>query len=167
MLGSIGIPNISKKIFETVCSVYTIDELFNIVDKDSEKEALMMLMRIPGFQMITARKLLAGIHYNRRIIRFLQNELNITDCKNRKTSLFTVCFTKVRDEDIEKELRQIGGEVVDSLTSKTTFLVVPNLNVQSTKVDKAKKYGIKIVPIDDIMFHATNYINHKYLSSQE
>lgn len=43
-----------------------------------------------------------------------------------------------------------GGEVVDSVSKDTNILVVPDANTQSTKIEKAKKYGTFIVPIDDL-----------------
>ena len=70
---------------------------------------------------------------------------------NTSKAKFSVAFTKVRDEDIEKEIVARGGEIHDQLKKDTTYLVVPNLSINSSKMEKAKKYGTKIVPIDDII----------------
>ena len=96
---------------------------------------------------------------NKELIKFLINELYIIETKGtRKTSKFSVCFTKVRDNAKEEFIRKCGGEVVDSVSKTTTFLVVPSLNSSSSKIDKAKKYGIKIVQIDDLESVISEYL---------
>ena len=100
------------------------------------------------------------INSNKKLIKFLEDELDIISTKgtsNEKS--FSVCFTKIRDMDLEKFIIANGGIVSDSLTKNTTFLVVPSLDTESSKVTKAKKYGIQIVHIDDLESTILNYLN--------
>jgi DNA ligase (NAD+) len=67
-----------------------------------------------------------------------------------------VVFTNVRDHELEKMLPTKGWQVEDSVTKKTTVLVVPDSNgsngaelKESGKVKKAKAAGIQIVPITE------------------
>ena len=46
----------------------------------------------------------------------------------------------------------------EGLTKETTLLLVPSLDFKSSKVDKAKKYGIKIATVVDFMENTNNYI---------
>ena len=54
----------------------------------------------------------------------------------------------IRDPDLEKWVTDHNGKVVDTVTRGTTFLVVPSPDTQSSKVEKARKYGIRVVPIE-------------------
>ena len=54
----------------------------------------------------------------------------------------------IRDPDLEDWIREHDGKIDDSVTKKTTFLIVPSPDTQSSKVDKARKYGVRVVPIE-------------------
>ena len=57
-----------------------------------------------------------------------------------------VCFTGVRPTDEEKEhFISRGGTIVDSVTKKTTILVQKEATSQSSKSEKAKELGVKIL----------------------
>ena len=57
-----------------------------------------------------------------------------------------VVFTNFRDRELERKLVEMGAEIGDSVTKKTTCLVVPDdsSTLSSGKITKAKLYGIKI-----------------------
>jgi NAD-dependent DNA ligase len=61
---------------------------------------------------------------------------------------FKVCFTGVRDKELEAEIAAQGGEVVSSVSKKTTHLIVADLNTTSGKAEKAKALGIPIFTIE-------------------
>lgn len=155
VLGSLGIEGISKKLFEKIMRQMTLSELLGIVDsKDVNK-----LIEIPGIQIKTAQKIIDGIKSNLKLIKFLKKELSIVDTYGKQESLFSVCFTKIRDKDKENFIYSHGGIVTDSLTKDTTFLVVPDLSIESSKITKAKKYGIKIIHIDDMESEILAFLN--------
>lgn len=56
-----------------------------------------------------------------------------------------ICFTGFRDIAIEKKIVSNGGEVVPGVSKQTTLLVVKDLMSNSSKVSKARDFGIKIV----------------------
>lgn len=64
-----------------------------------------------------------------------------------------VVFTNVRDHDLEKLLPSKGWQVEDSVTKKTTALVVPDPTggamKESGKVKKAQAAGVQIIPISE------------------
>jgi DNA ligase (NAD+) len=63
-----------------------------------------------------------------------------------------VVFTNVRDHELEKELPLFGWQLEDSVTKKTTVLVVPNGPLkESGKVKKAQAAGIQITPISEFI----------------
>jgi NAD-dependent DNA ligase len=67
----------------------------------------------------------------------------------------TVVFTGFRNKDLEKKLQDDGYEVSESLTKDTSFLLIPIEGHKSSKVEKAKKYGVTIVPVNE--FIRNNY----------
>ena len=54
--------------------------------------------------------------------------------------------------------QKFGANDNEGLTKETTLLLVPSLDFKSSKVDKAKKYGIKIATVVDFMENTNNYI---------
>ena len=148
MLGSIGIEGISKKTFERICYKYSIDELLNI----SENGELWRLMKVSGVKDKTGWKIIEGIRANRNLIDFLTEELNviITTGGANEDVWYKVCFTKVRDKKLEDWIRENHGKVVETFSKDVKYLVVPDLLTESSKVDKARKYGTKIITIDNI-----------------
>jgi DNA ligase (NAD+) len=148
MLGSIGIENVSTKTFEKVLQMITFDELMEL-SLNEEGKAVSVLTLVPGIKDKTARKIIQGIKENEKLIEFLEEELIILQEPKSRDYKYTVVFTKVRDEELEKWTETHEGKVLDSLTKDTSVLVVPVLGVESSKVSKAEKYGIPIVPIAD------------------
>ena len=58
----------------------------------------------------------------------------------------TLCFTGFRNKEFEAQCVQKGYTVVDTVTKKTNFLVIPDTEgYTSTKVDKAKASGVTVV----------------------
>lgn len=56
-----------------------------------------------------------------------------------------VCMTGFRDKELEKRLEEQGHRVVNGVTKDCNVLVVADLNSQSSKSQKAREKGIRIV----------------------
>ena len=146
-LGSLGIEGISKKTFMNICKVYDIDELLDICDDNKVSKLIV----IAGIKDKTAIKIITNLKDNKKLIKKLSNKLNIINSKNIDTgNKKKFCFSKIRDTDMEKYIEDKGGIVLDSLTKDVDYLVVPDINANSTKIEKAKKYGIEIITMDKI-----------------
>lgn len=155
LLGSLGIEGIGRKMAQKICSLYSLTELIDIIEnRDYES-----LIKIPGIKDKTAEKVMNGFKENIDLLEFLDDELVIYSEKDAQKSKFKVCFTKVRDPELERVIMGYGGEVVDSLTKDTDILVVPNMQTESSKVGKAKKYGVQIVPIDDLESYLSKFVD--------
>lgn len=59
-----------------------------------------------------------------------------------------ICFTGVRDKELESEIVAQGGEVVSGVSKKTTHLIVADIDSSSSKTTKAKSLGIPIFTIE-------------------
>lgn len=60
-----------------------------------------------------------------------------------------VVFTGVRDKDLEARMPAAGWTISDTLTKKTTVLVVADESKESGKTKKATEYGIRIMKISE------------------
>lgn len=60
-----------------------------------------------------------------------------------------VCFTGIRDKDLETLIVEQGGEIVSGVSKKTTHLIVADANSTSSKTSKAKLLGIPVMTINE------------------
>ena len=146
LLGAIGIPGVGVGTFKTIFQVLTYEELIDACINDK----LLRLSNIKGISDITARKVIDGVNDNIELIEWLVKKLNPTYSTVEANAKFTVAFTKVRDDELEKLIRERGGVVTDTVTKSTKWLVVPSLDTKSSKVSKAEKYGTLIITCDSM-----------------
>jgi DNA ligase (NAD+) len=61
----------------------------------------------------------------------------------------SIVMTGFRDKDLEKIIKSKGGIVEDNLTKLTDILIVKDLSSTSGKIQKAQKYGTKIISLEE------------------
>jgi DNA 3'-phosphatase len=61
-------------------------------------------------------------------------------------------FSGFRDKDLEAYIINMGGFIKTSISKNTNYLVVADLNENSTKVEKAKSIGVPLILRDDNIF---------------
>ena len=146
LLGSLGIQSIGVRIFKKILSVMDIDTLLRL---SIENMLVVNLLGLPGFGEKTATRVQKGINSKIKTIYFLLDTLTLKEKVAPGKMKGRVCFSQVRDAKFESDLIKRGYEVVDSLTKNVDYLVVPNLDVVSSKITKARKYGITILSLKD------------------
>lgn len=144
LVGSIGIPDIGRRIFKKILDVYPLDKLIDIC----KKEKISDLTTIAGIKEKTATKIINGINSNLSLIAFLRKELTIKEVEAKNYTI-KVVFTKVRDKDFEAFLDAKGVLVMDSYRKETDMVIVPDYNTSSSKITKARSAGKEIVSIGD------------------
>lgn len=142
LLGSLGIPDIGRRIFKKILSIYYLDDLIDICIKNDTKK----LTTIHGIRDKTSTKIIAGILSNLQLIAFLKEKLKIKRGENKKHTI-KVLFTKIRDKEFEEFLESKGVLVLDAYSNEVDILIVPSSDTTSTKIDKAKKNNKEIVTI--------------------
>ena len=68
---------------------------------------------------------------------------------NGKYQGISVCFSHIRDRDLENAIISGGGKVVSGVSKNTTHLIVKDVSEHSSKIDKAKTLGVRVISIDD------------------
>lgn len=146
LLGSLGIQSIGVRIFKKILSVM---ELNTLLDLTKEQMLAINLMGLPGFGEKTATRVQHGLLSKLKTIYFLLDEIQLKEKVAPGKLKGKVCFSQIRDPQFESQLINNGYEVVDSITKITDYLIVPSLDVISSKITKAKKYGIKVLSLNE------------------
>ena len=145
LLGSLGIQSIGVRMFKKVLSIMDLETMLRLA---KDQMLAVNLMGLPGFGEKTATRVQHGVISKLKTIYFLLDEIQLKEKVAPGKLKGKVCFSQVRDPKFESELISKGYEVVDSLTKTTDYLVVPSLDVTSSKITKAKKYGIVIYNLE-------------------
>ena len=61
------------------------------------------------------------------------------------------CFTGFRDGDLEQKVEKMGGQMKSSVSKGLTYLVCADPNSGSSKLAKARKYGVEVIGRDDLV----------------
>ena len=145
LLGSLGIQSIGVRIFKKILSVMNLETMLRLA---KEQMLVINLMGLPGFGEKTASRVQYGIVNKLSTIYFLLKQVQLKEKVAPGKLKGKVCFSQVRDPQFESELINNGYEVVNSITKTTDYLIVPSLDVLSSKITKAKNYGIEILNLD-------------------
>ena len=159
LLGSIGISGVGEITFKKIMELFTIDELMEMVEN---KDLTPVWTNIKGISEDSAMKIMKGLYENKKLISKLDKVLVIHSYKNSKKALFSACFSDIRDSKLEDWIIENGGDVVKSVTKKTSILIVPENHRETSKVISAKNNNVPIVLIDD----AKEYIKTKIIKSK-
>lgn len=151
LLGALGIPDIGTKIFKKFLNIYYIDDLIDIAVKSRISE----LTKVPGIKEKTANKIIIGLLMNVDLIEFLKEELLIKH--DKKKYIMKVVFSKIRDKKFEDYLESKDVEVCESYNKKIDILICEDSNASSSKIDKARKDGKKIMSLTE----AYKYFKYK------
>lgn len=126
------------------------------------------ISKVNGFSEKTAEKILAGLEKFKDFYNRFSKYIMVSSCENDTgESIFSkeeieaaqavngistrlkgeiIVFTNFRDSAMEKALTNAGAEIGDSVTKKTTCLVIPDGNTTASgKITKAMQYKIKVL----------------------
>lgn len=109
--------------------------------------------KIKSSKLETDKSFWAGFNNFHKFI--IENELTINEPEtisvdeNGKCSGMAVCFSGVRDSELEEKIVKSGGLIVSGVSKKTTHLVVKDVGGTSSKITKAKSLGTTIMSIEE------------------
>ena len=145
LLGSLGIQSIGVRMFKKVLSVMELETMLQLA---KDQMLAVNLMGLPGFGEKTATRVQHGVISKLKTIYFLLEQIQLKEKVAPGKLKGKVCFSQIRDPQFESQLVNNGYEVVNSITKTTDYLIVPSLDVISSKITKAKNYGIEILNLD-------------------
>lgn len=114
------------------------------------------ILSVSGWAEKSAKKLLESKESINHWSTFLiENNIKLASSKvavvSSKCAGLEVCFTGVRDSNMEEFIKSNGGKIASSVTKTCNLLVADNINGTSGKITKAKEKGIKLISYDDAL----------------
>ena len=122
-------------------------------DKIDKKDLVTRILRIGGFNT-TAEKFVNHLDEFKEYFNKVKGAFGapkpIVIPKVEITGKI-YCFSGFRDAKLKVKLMDEGNCVVDTLTKEVNILVVKDINETSSKIEKARKYGIEIVELKKLI----------------
>lgn len=137
LLGALGIPKASKRVFEKVLNHINYEKLLF-------EDCFNELCNIKGIGPNLAKSIEDGIKENRNTIIEVSQFVRV---KKKKRDM-KVVFTGIRNKNFEDFLNKKNVDVSDSVTKDCDFVITRNENFVSSKTSKANKYGIPVITTD-------------------
>lgn len=119
------------------------------------------IKQIPGYSDKSAKMFLTGLakfkefmHTN-KFLKLAEAKATsaITDVTAEESKIkgITVVFTGFRSDELEQRIKNAGGSVGSTVSSKTSVVVTKDVNDTSSKIVKAKSLNIPVMSVDDFM----------------
>ena len=147
LLEAMGIKHLGTKVSTILADKYDINNIFNVTEND--------LLKISGIGTEIAREVVAGLKLNRTTIEKMNGYLITKTFDILSDSLrgksFCITGTLFFDRDsIHDIIKQNSGVATKSVTKTLSYLIVGE-NEGASKIEKAKKCGIKIITEDEFV----------------
>jgi len=151
ILAAMNIPGIGRTLSKTLCEEFGLNGLMELCLRSNAKHRLIA---IEGIEEKRATDIVVGVLENIRYITALWDILTLKMyAVVEDEPLPTVCFSGKFPEQKSVYYEKLKGkyEIAKSVTKSLDILVVADKNSKSSKCKKAKKLGIKIISIQEIM----------------
>lgn len=145
LLACLNIPGIGNTLSKVLLQHFTLNQLLNYE---------LRFTNIDGIGDLRSDEIVHGLVDNYNLLQYLMNTFNFITTKTNKKKITngTICFTG--KFDCHKSVyydKAIASnyEVVEDVTKDTSFVVVAGPN--TSKASKARKYGIRILNIQEFL----------------
>lgn len=149
---------IGYKLCKLILENFDVNEIVNNLNNELKLQQIVNnLTNIKGVQVITATSFVNGIKeffnskHNKLPIKYSFEQAKQV-ISGDKFKDFKVCFTGVRDKELERIIQENQGSIVGSVSSKTSHLVVKDYSdktLSSDKATKANDLNIQIYSLED------------------
>ena len=145
IVGSLGFNGIAEGKWKIIFNNYSINDIMNM----NSDVLRFSLSNIKGIGDETVNTIVEQMPYFKDDMNFIQSMKNVISTKGLKP--LQIRWTGIRDMNLMEKLELLGCDARDtSVTKDTNILIVPNMNYQSGKVSTAVKYGVKIMPYNEV-----------------
>jgi len=105
---------------------------------------------IEGFEIKLATFIVTGLKAKTPLIREILKHVQLKKKVEGALTGKSFCFSGFRDPSLEQQLKAKGGRIASGVSKKLDYLVVRNKNGTTSKIKKAKDYGINVLDPDDL-----------------
>ena len=162
LLGSLGFSDIGDKKWKLILKKVSLHELAT----DSDMSLYYKLENSGrGIGPKTATTIIKERQFFIKDLVYICNNMpNVITSKGLENDKVTLCktirFSGIRDKELENRLSIQGHDCSEGSVTKTTdFLLIPFVGYTSSKVDKANKYGVKILTLDEFRLNESSYLS--------
>jgi len=152
--GAIGIEGISTKTFKSIFNKIKYTDFLNMINLKNFDLMMNQLLTVDGIAGKKAEMLVDYLKDTGKRIELqkLIEELSIYETYSSSPSgIGKIVFSGFRNEEFKKYLESKGYEVTDSVSSKTSYLVVKEKGSGSSKEVKAIELGVPILGIEEAL----------------
>lgn len=137
-----------------------VEKYPQITGKRKMNISISDLVQIEGIAQVSAKQFIEALPDFYRFVDELGISVNIYEkpvatqvVASKFDEVFrnaTVVFSGFRDKDLENLIQSVGGRVATAISGNTNILIVKDIEDATTKVQKAKQLGIKIMTKSDV-----------------
>lgn len=125
-----------------------VNNIPNILELDKSKNELIEIIKeIEGFDTKTANQFSEKLNKFKSFLNKNNNITFIVPIKNKGNKLnnIKIVFSGFRDKELEKKIKNEGGNIVSSVSKNTNLLITNDLSNISSKFKQAQKFNIEII----------------------
>lgn len=159
IVGALGFSNIAAKTWKLIFKHISLKQIM-----ETKPNVLIdQIVAIKGCGLTTAQTIINEMGYFYTDLRYIfEHDMYISTTGLVDDRHIKIRFSGFRDSELVKTLNQderVDADESAGVTKETTFLLIPIEGFRSGKVDKAEKYGVKVIPVIEFMDHYDEYIN--------
>jgi DNA ligase (NAD+) len=124
-----------------------------LLENFTSKPTINQVLEIEGFAEISAQSYIDGydkfFDFIEELPITIQEKVVVVPVGNDLVDM-TVVYTGIRDKISEELIVSRGGKIGSSVSKNTTHLICKDPNSGSSKLEKAKLLGVKIMSLEDL-----------------
>ena len=153
IIGCLGFNNIAFKTWKLIFSEIYVTELS---EENMNLDYLYgRLKSIKGIGDSTINTIISEYEFFKDDIQYILTHFKIENTKDTiNENSLQISFTRFRDHELSEFLNSKGFDADDNsgVTKNTNYLLIPYSGYdQGNKIAKAKKYGVKIVTVEELL----------------
>lgn len=158
IIGALGFSNIAAKTWKLIFKEISLQQLM----ESKPVDLLNQIVSIKGCGQVTAQTIINELGFFYNDLRYIYDHnmfkptTGMVDTRHIK-----VRCSGFRDPELMAALNldeRVDADDNAGVTKDTSILLIPLDGFKSSKVDKAIKYGVRVVPVIDFMEHPNEYI---------
>lgn len=158
VLGASGIFGLGIGEKKVDSLLLALPNIFEEYKKHSKEDLIKKIECVEGFSTITAEKIVDKLEEAKKFLDNMKRfgtfkvEERVSDSLQNKK----IVMTGFRDANLEKEIKERGGQCTGSVSKNTSYLIVADKNSTSEKIKKARDLGITIMSKEEFMNYLKN-----------
>lgn len=160
VMGSLGFTSLAQKKWAGVLQQIKLKDIQNHYDSG---DLTSILDSLQGIGPTTIETILNEYEFFKSDIQFIVDNFNLIDSYGQSTAgKIQIRFSGCRNKQLCEQLNtkdNIDADDDGSVTKNTDILLVLNEGFDSSKIQKARKYGTMIIPIEDFMQDIDGYLS--------